>query len=143
MKKFIIFLAIVIICISGISYLYIICKSNDQKIKQHNKIFEECYQKEIDGLQIATIINKAIDSNEKNKIQKDKEGKYIENDTDSIKINIKMIDNDNTYSMEAIYNNKVSEFIKYYNQIKFRCTDIQYHKNTNMVKSLLFEQVSV
>ena len=75
--------------------------------------------------------------------QKLGDDKYIENDTNSIKINIKMIDNDNIYAMETIYDNKISEFIKYYSQIKFRCTDIQYHKNTNMVKSLLFEQISV
>lgn len=79
----------------------------------------------------------------KMKYQKLGDGKYLENDTNSIKISIKMIDNDNVYEMETIYNNKISEFIKYYNQIKFKCTDIQYHSNTNMVKSLFFEQISV
>lgn len=143
MKKIIIFLAIILICLSGIGYLYLVGESNNNAVKKHNVIFENCYQQEIYGSDLATIINKAIDSNEKNDVAKNQDGKYIENNTNSIKINIKMIDNDNIYAMETIYDNKISEFIKYYNQIKFKCTDIQYHKNTNMVKSLLFEQASV
>lgn len=143
MKKVVIFFAIIVIFLSGIGYLYLVGKSNNNAINKHNIIFENCYQREIYGSEVATIINKAIDSNEKNDIPKTQDGKYIENDTNSIKISIKMIDNDNIYTMEAIYDNKISEFIKYYNQIKFKCTDIKYHKNTNMVKTLLFEQVSV
>lgn len=143
MKKILIFVLTIIICLSGISYLYMVQKTKNSEIKQHNMIFENCYQKEMIGLEVATIINKAIDSNEKNDIEKTQDGKYIENETNSIKIYIKMIDNDTTYEMETIYNNKVSEFVKYYNQIKFKCTDIQYHKNTNMIKLLIFEQISV
>lgn len=143
MKKIIIFFAIVIICLSGISYLYLVGQSNENAISKHNITFEKYYQQEVYGQEVATIINKAVDSNQKNNVQKDKDGKYIENETNSIKINIKMIDNDNIYAMETIYNNEVSEFIKYYSQIKFKCTDIQYHKSTNMVKSLLFKQISV
>ena len=30
----------------------------------------------------------------------------------------------------------------YYSDIKFKCTDLQYHKATNKVKYLLFEQVT-
>lgn len=143
MKKIIIFFIAVIICLSGIGYLYLVVKSNNNAINKHNITYENCYQREVYGSDVATIINKAIDSNEKNNIQKTQDGKYIENDTNSIKISIKMIDNDSVYTMEAIYDNNISEFIKYYNQIKFKCTDIQYHKNTNMVKSLFFEQISV
>ncbi len=143
MKKFVIFFAIIIIIITGISYSYIIIKSNNNEIKQHNSIFEKYYQKEINGSEIATIINKAIDSNTKNNIQKDDQGKYIENDTNSIKITIKMIDNETTYDMETIYEHQISEFVEYYNQIKFKCTNIQYHKKTNMVKSIELEQISV
>lgn len=143
MKKLIIFFAIVIISISGITYLYLVGQSNDNAIKKHNVTFENYYQQEVYGQEIATIINKAVDSNQKNNVLKDDNGKYIENETNSIKISIKMLDNDNIYAMETIYNNDVSEFIKYYSQIKFKCTDIQYHESTNMVKSLFFEQVSV
>lgn len=143
MKKIIIFFAVVLICVAGISYLYLVNTSNENAIKKHNVVFENCYQKEIYGSDVATIINKAIDSNEKNKVKKDSNGKYIENDTNSINIDIKMIDDDNIYAMETIYNNNISEFIKYYNQIKFKCTDISYHESSKMVKSLHFEQISV
>ena len=70
MKKIIIFLAIVLICISGISYLYLVATSNENAIRRHNIAFENCYQREIYGSEVATIINKAIDSNEKNDIPK-------------------------------------------------------------------------
>lgn len=143
MKKIVIFFAIIIIIIAGISYSYIIIKSNNNEIKQHNNTFEKYYQKEIYGSEIATIINKAIDSNTKNNIQKDDQGKYIENDTNSIKITIKMIDNETTYDMETIYEHQISEFVEYYNRIKFKCTNIQYHKKTNMVKTIELEQISV
>ena len=76
-------------------------------------------------------------------MQKDSNGEFVENDLNSIKINIKMIDNDNSYSMEKIAANGIENFIDYYNKIQFKCTNIEYHKNTNMVKSMIFEQISV
>lgn len=70
MKKIVIFFVIILIILSGIGYLYLVGKSNDNAINKHNVTFENCYQREIYGSEVATIINKAIDSNEKNEIPK-------------------------------------------------------------------------
>ena len=81
--------------------------------------FESYYNQEIYGTDLATIINKAVDSNKNNEIQKDNKGKYINNDKDSINIDIKMLDDNGTiYSMEKIFNGGTSTFVQYYSQIK-------------------------
>ena len=70
MKKIIILFGIIAIFLSGIGYLYLVGKSNDNAINKHNITYKNCYQREIYGSEVATIINKAIDSNEKNDIPK-------------------------------------------------------------------------
>jgi len=142
MKKLTIFFLIIIIIIVGISYLYLNYKSNYYNLKKNNKQFEVYYDKEVYGAEIATIINKAIDNNEKNEVQKDNKGKYIDNNENSIKIDIKMLDNDETYQMETLYAGGMDRFVQYYNQIKFKCTKIEYHTATNKVKFMLFEQIT-
>ena len=133
MKKFFIFLIILLLIICTICYTYLVYQAKYNNAKQINAAFQKYYNKKIYGADLATAINKAIDYNTKNGIEKNK---------DSLKINIKMIDKDNTYPMEKIAASGIENFIDYYNKIQFECTDIQYHTNTNMVKSLLFEQIT-
>ena len=94
MKKLIIFFSVVIIIVCMISYIYILNKSNEHITMQQNQLFESYYQRQVYGAEIATVINKAMNSNYKNNVEKDNNNLYIENSTNSIKINIKMIDND-------------------------------------------------
>ena len=122
MKKIAIFFFIVIVIIVGISYTYLSYKSNYYEAKRENNQFESYYNQEFYGAEVATIINKAIDNNLTNQVQKDNKGKYIENDTNSIKIDIKMLDNDTTYEMETLYTGGMDKFVQYYNEIKFKCT---------------------
>ena len=143
MKKIAIFFLIIIIIIVGISYMYLNYKANYNQAKRENMQFESYYNQEIYGSDLATIINKAVDNNETNKIEKDNKGKYINNDNNSINIDIKMLDDDGTiYNMEKIYNGGTSVFVQYYGQIKFKCTKIDYHQKTNKVKYMLFEQIT-
>ena len=109
--------------------------------KKANLQFEKYLNKEVYGTDIATAINKAIDNNTKNEIEKNNKGIYLNNNKNSINIEIKMSDNDSIYQMETIYNNGIQNFINYYGNIKFKCTNLEYHKSTNKVKYLLFEQV--
>ena len=142
MKKIFIFFAIVIIIICIIFGLYINYKANYNRAKKQNLEFEKYYKKEIYGTDLATIINRAINSNQKNEVQKNNKGIYQNNDKNSINIEIKMIDNDSTYKMETIYNGGIQNFVKYYNDIKFKCMKIEYHKNTKKVKYMFFEQIT-
>lgn len=143
MKKFFIFLIVVLIIISSFCYIYLNFQANYNAVRKQNSVFQNYYQKNVYGPDVATAINKAIDSNTKNGVKKDDNGEFIENDSNSIKISIKMLDNDNVYSMEKIAASGIENFIEYYNRITFKCTNVEYHKNTNLVKSMIFEQISV
>ena len=75
-------------------------------------------------------------------VEKDEKGKYIENEKDSINIDIKFLDDDVVYNIEKIYNSGIDKFISYYRKIKFKCIDIQYHDFTKKVKYMKFEQIT-
>lgn len=142
MKKIIIFCSIVLVIVATVWFNYMNYKSNYNSTLKENLEFEKLYQKEIYGTDLTTIINKVINSNEKNNVEITKEKKYINNDINSINIDIKMVDTDSTYSMETLYNGGMEKFIEYYGNIQFKCTQIDYHKSTKKVKYLLFEQIS-
>lgn len=142
MKKIALFFFIVIAIVVGVAYSYINYKSTYNQVVYDNKQFESYYNQEVYGTDLATIINRAIDKNIENDVRTDEKGFYIENETNSIKIDIKITDNDSIYEMETFYKGETSEFVKYYGGIKFKCVQIDYHKTTGKVKYLLFEQIT-
>lgn len=142
MKKFIIFLVIILIIIATVSYIYLDYKVSYDIAKKENYQFESYYNQEIFGPDVATVINKAVDKNSTNNISKDNKGNFIENNTNSIKIDIKFLDDDKTHKMEEIFNNGIGTFMQYYSQIKFKCTKIEYHESTKKIKYMLFEQIT-
>lgn len=141
MKKLAIIFLIGIIIIVGISYMYINYKANYNEARKANNQFESYYEKEFYGADVVTLINKAYDNNLTSQVEKDEKGMFIENDTNSIKIELKMLDREETYSMEILYMNNMDKFIENYNSIKFKCTKIDYHKN-GKVKYMLIEQIT-
>lgn len=142
MKKIALFFLAIVIIVAGISYMYLNYKASYNNAKKENLQFESYYEKEIYGAELTTIINKAMDRNSTNEVEKDNKGKYINNEKDSIQIEIKMLDNDKTYSMETLHSGGMDKFVQYYNQIQFKCTKLEYHKTTNKVKYMLFEQIT-
>lgn len=142
MKKIAIFFFIIIVIIVGISYIYLNYKANYYEAKKENNQFESYYNQEFYGADVVSIINKAIDNNLTNKVEKDNKGKFIDNNINSIKIDIKMLDNDKIYDMETLYAGGMDKFIQYYNEIKFKCTKIEYHKANNKVKYIFIEQIT-
>lgn len=142
MKKIALFFLLVVVIVVGMSYLYLNYKISYNNTKKENMEFETFYNKEIYGAELTTIINKAMDNNSYNEVEKDRKGKYIDNQKNSISIEIKMIDNDETYNMETLYAGGMDKFVKYYNEIQFKCTKLEYHKATHKVKYLLFEQIT-
>lgn len=140
MKKISIFLVIVLIIAAAVGFKYMSYKNEYNAIQKENKEFEEYKDKEVYGLEVGTMINKAVDKNTKNKIEKDNNGKFIQNDKNSIEIEIYITDNETTYKMETIYNAGTEQFVQYYGSIKFKCSKIEYHENTGRIKYMLFEQ---
>lgn len=142
MKKVAIFFIIIILIICAIFAMYISYKANYNISKKSNLSFEKYLNEEVYGSELATVINRAIDRNEKNEVEKNNKGIYQNNDTNSINIEIKMLDDDTIYQMETFYRGGIQNFINYYSNIKFKCVDIKYHSSTNQVKYMLFEQTT-
>lgn len=142
MKKVAIFFIIIILIICAIFAMYISYKANYNISKKSNLSFEKYLNEEVYGSELATVINRAIDRNEKNEVEKNNKGIYQNNDTNSINIEIKMLDDDTIYQMETFYRGGIQNFINYYSNIKFKCVDIKYHSSTNKVKYMLFEQTT-
>ncbi|MBR3697485.1 MAG: hypothetical protein IKM97_04415 [Clostridia bacterium] len=131
---FIIFFIIMAVLLAN----YMSLKRKNQEIKKFNYGFEFYNKDNLNGLEITTIINKAIDNNEKYGVQKDKNGYYLE-DENSIKIEIKMIINDKVYQMERINDIGLESFTEFFGEVNFKCTGIEYHKENNKVSKMIFE----
>lgn len=142
MKKFMIFLIGIGIIVTIISGVYLRCRMLINEAKSENRQYENYYEEEIYGTDLASLINKVVDSNTKNEVEKDEKGLYIDNGKNSIRIDIKFIDDDSIHTLEEIYNSDTSIFVQYYNQIKFKCTKIEYHQQTGKVSYLYFEQMA-
>ena len=122
--------------------MYINYKFKYNTAKRENTQFDSYYNQELNGAELATIINKAIDNNLTNNVPRDNKGKFINNNNNSINIDIKMLDVEETYNMEKLYSGGMEKFVQYYGQIQFKCTSIEYHKSTNKIKQMLFEQIT-
>lgn len=141
MKKYVILFIIVIIVVTSIAYLYLNYVSGANNVKASNKEYTNLYNTTITGSTLASNINKIIDKNTKNNVQKDENGYFIDNGTNSIIVQIKFKDSDNIFRIEQIYNNGISKFINLYSNLNFKCTNIKYHSKTNLVSYMYFEEV--
>jgi len=142
MKKFVIFLVIVIIIVAIALFMCFNYKVKKEKIDEKNSEFETYLGKEIYGLDVATLINKASYKNRKNNVEQDKKGKYIDNGNNSVNIDIKMLDDYKIYNMEKFYKDGTMEFVEYYKDIKFKVMNIEYHQETGLVKYIFIEQIT-
>lgn len=141
MKKIFIFVTIIIVIICIIAFQYNSYKRNQNAITSENSEFDQYLDKEVYGIDLATIINKSVDKNEKNKISKDEKGFFIENDENSIKVQIYIKENEKTYEMEQIYKQGTEQFVQFFINEKFKCSKVEYHKKTGRIKYMLFEQI--
>lgn len=142
MKKFIVLFSIVIIIVAVVAFNYINYTNNQNEVKRYNLELGKNYQKEIYGIDLTTTINKVINNNEKNNVEKNQQGRYINNNSDSINIDIKMIDLDRVFTMEELYNGGMEQFVQYYGNIQFKCTKIEYHKKTGKISYMYYEQIT-
>lgn len=138
--------ALLIVCVFVV-YFVINYRNMQIDAQANNKEYITYKDKTIVGTTLVSLINKTVDNNEKNNIEKDEENTYIENDKNSVKIYIYFLDLEKEdkyietpYTMEQIYNNDTDNFIKLYGTSNFYCSNIDYHEKTGNVKSLTFEQ---
>ena len=93
------------------------------------------------GADVLTIINRAIDNNRRNKIEKDKEGFYIQNDINSIKVEIIFLSKDEeenikevTHQMESLEKVGLDNFIVSFGVTEFECTKLEYNSQGKVSK---------
>lgn len=140
MKKTIIFIICVVIIILSAFYMkYLDYREERNSVKKSNLEYEMYLNKEITGRELTSVVNKAVNNNEKNKVAKNENKIYEKNDENSISIDILMSDNETTYKMETIYNGGMVTFIQYYGDILFECTKIEYNSK-GKVCYMVFEQ---
>lgn len=108
------------------------------EIRKFNLNYERYNKDNLNGLDITTLINRAINNNEEKFVEKNDEKLYNLDDENSIEIYVKMIINGTTYRMERIDNLGIDSFIEYFGEVSFKCVDITYHKN-GRVASMTFE----
>ena len=143
MKKTIIILGSVLLLLTVITYLYINNLKNLETIAQkHNSEYEKYYEQQITGTTLISLINKAIDYNEKNNIEKQENGTYTNNDENSIHIYINFLESEKTINMDSIAEKQTENFVKYFAMATFKCTKIEYHNKPNYVKNIYFEQTN-
>ena len=141
MKKIIIILLIFIVVLCILLYNFNSIALDKQKVAEENAEFEQFLNKEIYGIDIASIINKAVDKNIKNGIKKDDKDFFIQNDENSIEIEVYLTEGDDIYKMEQIYKLGTEQFVQFFIDAKFKSTDVQYHDKTGRIKYILFEKI--
>lgn len=142
MKKYVlIIITIVLIIVAVVTYKVYDYRVTQNNVSNNNKTYNSFYEKEVLGTDVATLINKAIDNNNKNSVEKSNDGYYINNDKNSINIDIKFKDLDEPISMERIDELDSIRFVQNFGGFSFKCTKIEYHEKTGNVKYMYFEQV--
>lgn len=126
--------------------VFVVINISDRNIKNNentrfNIQFENFSGKTIYGADVLTIINKAIDNNEENAIQRDENGLFIANDENSVKIELILLSTDSegkvnevTYQMENLEKADLNKFVSSFGLTKFECTSIEYNSKKRVSK---------
>ena len=143
MKKTVVYIIsiVIIICVIIASKFYT-SKDYLVEIKKFNTKYEKYINSEVIGTDVASIINQAVDDNEYERIKKDEKGKYLQNNENSINIDVKITEckEEQIYTMETLYSGGMDQFVKYYGQIPFKASKVEYNENKR-IKYILFEQL--
>ena len=70
-----------------------------------------------------------------------KNGNYIEDEKNSIRIEIKFKELDKVITMERINNVGIEKFWSNYGALSIKCTKIEYHGKNHRVKYMYFEEI--
>lgn len=142
-KGIIVLLIIVIITIAPLILLINKYQKDRNDVKTFNLQFEQYKEQNTYGTNIGSLINYTINNNEKHNIQKNEEGIYIDDDKYCVRVEVKMLSSENehimiTYAMETINSLGVERFVRNFNLLEFRCTDITYN-SYGKVNKIVFE----
>ena len=123
---------------------------NRQDVLSFNREYEKYQDKDLYGIDIVTVINKAVDNNAKNEIEKDANARYINDGEKSIQVELNLIAGVDaktgeketvTHPMERLIEVDLNGFIKNFNLTIFRVKEIEYHEKTGRISKIIFEQI--
>lgn len=135
MKKVIIGILLIVVIVVIIFFTWY--NRNLQKlknIKNFNSEFEGYLDRDITGVDLTTIVNKAIENNNQYDIKKNSDGMYLNDNKYYIGIIIKPTDEGNSYLMEAFEKVGMREFTKDFGGAIFKSTKVEYHDNGRISK---------
>ena len=142
MKDYIILILAMVFIMICLQFINVKNTNNkNSNVPSQNSYYENYLDKEITGAELSTVITKAIEQNENNGVNKDSKEHYINNNTNSVQIDLKMRTVNKTYSMEAINKGGISNFIQNFGTVNFKCIKIDYHKNSGNVSKLTFAEI--
>jgi len=144
MKRFSVILLIMLVILTIVIYAVYSYRDNMAEIQKLNREYEAYYNIEVLGTELISIINRTIDINHKNEIERDSNQYYIDNEKNSIQIYIQFVYKNEVkkISMEDVEKTGSEAFIRVYSTASFKCTNIEYHTKTKNVKSLTFEEMT-
>ena len=116
-------------------------QSRNRALSDINSEYEFYLNKEIYGTELAALINKAIDNNEKAEVEKDINGYYINNGQDSILITIQMIGTNEKFQMERVFALGTEQFVELFNSGIFISEKATYHEQTGRIATIDFKQI--
>ena len=135
MKKVIIGILLTVIFLITLFFIWYNKNLSELKnIKSFNSEFERFLNKDITGVDLTTVINKAIENNNKYEIEKNSNGTYKNDLENSIEIMIKPSEEGNIYPMEAFEKVGIKDFTKNFGGALFKSTKIEFHKNGRISK---------
>lgn len=146
MKKNVIIISLILLMIIIVCIVMINLNSKVSNLtKKQNQEYEEYLEGTIYGTDVITLINKVSSNNELNNVEVDEKGFYINNNQNSIQIDLVMITDEEkatttTYKMEAISEVGITEFIKNFNITEFKCTKKEYHTQTGQISYIELTQ---
>lgn len=141
MKKNVIYIIIaLIIIIVPIMIIVSNYKQTQNEINKFNLLYEKYKTGKYYGSEIGSIINNAINNNEKNEIEKDENGFYIDDDKYCIKILIQLKSEEElkTYEMENLEKLGIDRFVKNFNLEQFECSEITYN-SVGRINKMVFK----
>ncbi len=138
-KNFVIILTFFMILLAIVSYYVYNTRRIKSLSENYNKTYENYLNKEISAADLISIINKAIDDNEKNGVPKKENSIYYEENENSIKIEISFSEEHSHVPMESISQQGIQAFMQAFQTALFKCTKVEYHPKTNRIKYLYFE----
>jgi uncharacterized protein YxeA len=142
MKKiFICLIAIFIIILSIVFNWYTNNVQASKEIATFNSTLEQFTKANITGVEVTTVINKALDNNEQYNIKKNSDNIYESDEKYSLKIYVKLTEDGEYFPMEALEQIGISGFTKAYSSAIFKTTKTEKNENGRISK-IYFEIVN-